>query len=63
MQRIGIVGAGAWGTAFSAHGARRAGRDVVLWARDPANGRGDRRAQRENRPYLPDVALDAAIIG
>lgn len=34
MQRIGIIGGGAWGTALAAT-ARRAGRDVTLWAREP----------------------------
>ncbi len=33
MERISVIGAGAWGTAL-ALAARRAGRDVVLWARD-----------------------------
>jgi glycerol-3-phosphate dehydrogenase (NAD(P)+) len=33
-QRIGIIGAGAWGTAL-ANAVARAGRDVTLWARDP----------------------------
>ena len=31
MQHIGVIGAGAWGTALAA-AASRAGRDVVLWA-------------------------------
>ena len=34
MSRIGILGAGSWGTALAIHLAR-AGRDVRLWARDP----------------------------
>ncbi len=57
--RIGIVGAGAWGTALAV-AARRAGSDVVLWARDPALVRtinGD----HENPRYLPGIALDPAI--
>ncbi|MFQ6017628.1 MAG: NAD(P)H-dependent glycerol-3-phosphate dehydrogenase [Kiloniellaceae bacterium] len=59
MQKIGIIGAGAWGTAL-AMTARRAGRDVVIWARDAGvaetiNGR------RENPLYLPGAALDPAI--
>ncbi|MEE8505895.1 MAG: NAD(P)H-dependent glycerol-3-phosphate dehydrogenase [Kiloniellales bacterium] len=59
MQRIGIVGAGAWGTALALT-ARCAGRDVVLWARDPALAE-EINARRENRPYLPDVTLGPAI--
>ncbi len=59
MKRIGIIGAGAWGTALAAT-LRRAGRDVVLWAResevaDAINTIG------ENAVYLPGVALDSGI--
>lgn len=59
MQRIGIIGAGAWGTALALV-ARRAGRDVILQAHEPevvesVNGR------HENPLYLPGVALDPAI--
>ncbi|MFI5019022.1 MAG: hypothetical protein ACHQHK_13820 [Dongiales bacterium] len=32
IRRIGIVGAGAWGTALAII-AERAGREVILWAR------------------------------
>ena len=35
FARIAVVGAGAWGTAL-ANCAARAGREVTLWARDPA---------------------------
>ena len=31
LQSVGIVGAGAWGTALAVT-ARRAGRDVLIWA-------------------------------
>lgn len=34
IQRIGIIGAGAWGTAL-ANAAADSGREVVLWAREP----------------------------
>ena len=59
MQRVGIIGGGAWGTAL-AEVARRAGRDVTLWALEPEvvaaiNG------QHRNPLYLPDVVLDPAI--
>lgn len=59
MQKIGIIGAGAWGTALSL-AARRAGRDVLLWARDPELAQGIN-ARKENRLYLPGIPLDAAI--
>ncbi|MFC7333823.1 NAD(P)H-dependent glycerol-3-phosphate dehydrogenase [Rhodocista pekingensis] len=59
MQRIGVIGAGAWGTAL-AMAAGRAGREVVLWAREPEVVEGVN-ADHENRPFLPGVALDPAI--
>jgi glycerol-3-phosphate dehydrogenase (NAD(P)+) len=59
MQRIGIVGAGAWGTAL-AMVARRAGRDVVLWAREAEVVDAVNR-HHENALFLPGVKLDRAI--
>ncbi len=59
MRRIGIVGAGAWGTALS-WVARRAGSDVVLWAHRPETAE-TIRLRRANPDYLPGVALDAAV--
>ena len=58
-RRIGIVGAGAWGTALS-WVARRAGNDVVLWAHRPETAETIRR-RRANPDYLPGIALDAAV--
>ncbi len=55
FQRIGVVGAGAWGTALAVC-AIAAGRDVRLWAREAdiadalAQGRG-------NPVFLPDAKL------
>ena len=34
MKKIGIIGAGAWGTALASQ-AIRAGNDVIIWAREP----------------------------
>ena len=59
MRRIGILGAGAWGTALAA-AARRAGREVVLWTRNPDLA-AHLNAAHENPDYLPGVALDPAI--
>lgn len=59
MQRIGVIGAGAWGTAL-ALALRRAGREVVLWARRPALAQ-HINATHENPSYLPEVALDPAL--
>ncbi len=58
-QRIGVVGAGAWGTALAV-AAWRAGRGVTLWARRPEQAAAIA-ATRENARYLPGVALDPEI--
>jgi glycerol-3-phosphate dehydrogenase (NAD(P)+) len=34
INSIGVIGAGAWGTAL-AHAQASEGRDVTLWAREP----------------------------
>ncbi len=59
IDSIGIVGGGAWGTAL-AQAMSRAGRSVVVWAREPEvvaaiNER------HVNETFLPGVALDAGI--
>jgi glycerol-3-phosphate dehydrogenase (NAD(P)+) len=56
VQQIGIVGAGAWGTALG-QAAVRAGRDVLLWARDPVLVETIEK-RHENPLYLPGVALN-----
>jgi len=53
-QKISIIGAGAWGTAL-ANAAARAGRDVVLYARDAAAA--ENLARTRTNPKLPGVAL------
>ncbi len=59
FARIGVVGAGAWGTAL-AQTLRRAGRAVRLWAFEPETAESIN-ARHENVAYLPGVALDTAI--
>lgn len=59
FDSIGVVGAGSWGTAL-ANAAARAGRKVVLWARDPVQA-DDMVATRMNARGLPGVALEAAV--
>jgi glycerol-3-phosphate dehydrogenase (NAD(P)+) len=59
MQRFGIIGSGAWGTAL-AQTLRRAGRDVVLWAREAETVEAINRGHA-NPLFLPGVALDAGI--
>jgi len=58
LQRIAVVGAGAWGTAL-ANCAARAGRDVTLWARDAAVV-AQLTTTREN-PRLPGVRVDPRV--
>ncbi|AWK87701.1 NAD(P)H-dependent glycerol-3-phosphate dehydrogenase [Azospirillum thermophilum] len=59
FRRIGVIGGGAWGTAL-ALAALRAGRETLLWAREPAVVEAIR-ATRENRDYLPGVPLPEAL--
>lgn len=59
MARIAVIGAGAWGTALACV-TRRAGHDVMMWAREDevaasiAAGSG-------NPVYLPEIALEPEI--
>ena len=60
MANIGVIGAGAWGTALACI-SRRAGNNVALWALesevvDAVN------AERRNPIYLPDITLDEGIM-
>lgn len=59
VQRIAVLGAGAWGTAL-ALAAARAGRQVTLWCRRPeqAAALAD---SRENAAYLPGVTLPESV--
>jgi glycerol-3-phosphate dehydrogenase (NAD(P)+) len=58
FNSVAVVGAGAWGTALAGVAAR-AGRDVILHARNAAAA-AQMAATREN-PRLPGVNLDARI--
>jgi glycerol-3-phosphate dehydrogenase (NAD(P)+) len=59
IDSVGIIGGGAWGTAL-AQSVRRAGRDVLLWARE-AEVVEDINGRHANDTFLPGVALDPAI--
>lgn len=59
IERIGIVGAGAWGTALALV-ARRAGRDTLIWAYEPEVVETINQAH-ENPLYLPGIPLDLAV--
>lgn len=57
-RRISVFGAGAWGTALAQAFADN--HHVRLWGRDPGQ-LDEMRATRENRRYLPDIALSNAL--
>ncbi len=59
FSTIGVVGAGAWGTAL-ANAAARAGREVVLWGRDAEAVEAMART-RTNAAHLPGVRLADSI--
>ncbi len=59
MQRIAVIGAGAWGTAL-ALAARRTGREVAIWARE-ATVVESINTQHLNPLFLPGVDLDPGI--
>jgi glycerol-3-phosphate dehydrogenase (NAD(P)+) len=59
LQSVGIVGAGAWGTALAVT-ARRAGRDVLIWAYEPETAAAINQ-KHLNEVYLPGIKLDPAI--
>ena len=58
MNRVAVIGAGAWGTALAIQAAR-AGNAVTLWVRDPARAR-EIDATRES-PRLPGARLPEVI--
>ncbi|OPY79525.1 MAG: Glycerol-3-phosphate dehydrogenase (NAD(P)+) [Syntrophorhabdus sp. PtaU1.Bin153] len=58
-MKIGVIGAGAWGTAFSLHLARR-GHRVLLWVYEPELY-DTLQETRENALYLPGFTLPEGI--
>ena len=59
IQRIGVVGGGAWGTAL-AQVAASGGEEVLLWAREPEVS-ASINARRENALFLPGIALSETL--
>ena len=59
MNRIGVIGGGAWGTAL-AQVCARAGREAILWAREPEVVEAVN-ARHENALFLPGFPLDPAV--
>ena len=58
MQRIAVLGGGAWGTAL-AQTCARAGRDVTLWEFDAGNA--EHLASKRESRFLPGVRLEDSI--
>ncbi len=58
-MKIIVFGAGAWGTALAVSAAQR--HQVTLWARDASQAQA-LQAQRENRRYLPGIALPGQLV-
>jgi glycerol-3-phosphate dehydrogenase (NAD(P)+) len=59
IERIAVIGGGAWGTAL-AQTCVRAGRSVTLWEQDPANA--EQLVQTRESRFLPGVRLDNGIV-
>jgi len=59
IDSVGIIGGGAWGTAL-AQALHRAGREVLVWAREAEVVAGIN-ARHVNDAFLPGVALDPEI--
>ncbi len=59
IASVGVIGAGAWGTALALVSVR-AGLDVTLWAREAVVVESIA-ARRENAFFLPGVALDRRL--
>lgn len=59
MKSIGVIGAGAWGTALAQTQARE-GRDTILWARESEVAAAIN-AHHENTHFLPKIALDERL--
>jgi glycerol-3-phosphate dehydrogenase (NAD(P)+) len=59
-MRIGVIGAGSWGTALAHHLAQK-GFEVVLWCRECEVAQSIA-IKRENPLFLPEIALSERII-
>jgi glycerol-3-phosphate dehydrogenase (NAD(P)+) len=59
LLRVGVFGAGSWGTALAVQAARN-GHATTLWGRDPAQ-MAAMRDSRRNLRYLPDLDLPASL--
>ncbi len=61
MPQIGIIGAGAWGTALAQLiRSEDENREVLIWAREPDVAE-DINVRHQNGMYLPDIDLDPGL--
>ena len=60
MTRVGVLGAGSWGTTLAVH-LGHVGHEVRLWARDPELVNRMRR-DRMNRAYLPEIPFPSTLV-
>jgi len=58
MSKLTVIGAGAWGTAFSLHLARL-GHEVAIWCHEPKTAENIRRG--ENIDFLPAMPIPQAV--
>lgn len=58
MAKIGVIGAGSWGTAIAVLLSKR--HTVSLWVYDPAQAK-DMEGCRENRQFLPGVSIGETV--
>lgn len=59
MTRVAVLGPGSWGTTLAVHLAN-AGHEARLWGNDRAQ-LAELEAERENRKFLPGIALPAGV--
>ena len=60
MSRIGIIGAGAWGTALAISLARHSRHELTLWAHSPGHAT-EMAITRQNSRYLPGFAIPPSV--
>jgi glycerol-3-phosphate dehydrogenase (NAD(P)+) len=58
---VAVLQAGSWGTTLATILARDAGREVILWTRNPEHAHA-LAAERENRRYLPGIRVPDRVL-
>ena len=59
MSKVGIIGAGAWGTALAC-AMKRAGNDVIIYAHEKETADAIN-SRNINTTFLPEITLDSTI--